>query len=162
AALHPLDQVRALPSDADGIPAARDGFRPLHLAAADQRGAERSRRLAAREAGAEVSGAVRGGSAYRAQIATADTRLRICSVYDIFNIYTFATRPLKMRTNIEIDDALMAAAQKASGRATKKQTVEDALRLMIRMQQQREVGRAFGKYRWRGNLSQGRRGRGTD
>jgi len=67
-----------------------------------------------------------------------------------------------MRTNIEIDDALMAAAQKASGRATKKQTVEDALRLMIRMQQQREVGRAFGKYSWRGNLSQGRRGRGTD
>jgi len=29
-----------------------------------------------------------------------------------------------MRTNIEIDDALMAEAQKASGQATKKQTVE--------------------------------------
>jgi len=37
-----------------------------------------------------------------------------------------------MRTNIEIDDALMAEAQKASGHATKKQTVEQALRLMIR------------------------------
>ncbi len=67
-----------------------------------------------------------------------------------------------MRTNIEIDDALMAAAQKASGRATKKQTVEDALRLMIKMQRQREVGRAFGKYRWRGNLDKSRRGRGAD
>ena len=33
-----------------------------------------------------------------------------------------------MRTNIEIDDALMVEAQKASGHATKKQTVEEALR----------------------------------
>jgi Arc/MetJ family transcription regulator len=30
-----------------------------------------------------------------------------------------------MRTNIEIDDALMAQAQKACGHATKKQTVEE-------------------------------------
>jgi Arc/MetJ family transcription regulator len=36
-----------------------------------------------------------------------------------------------MRTNIEIDDVLMREAQKASGHATKKQTVEEALRLMI-------------------------------
>jgi Arc/MetJ family transcription regulator len=66
-----------------------------------------------------------------------------------------------MRTNIEIDDALMAEAQKASGQATKKQTVEQALRLMIRLRRQQEVGAAFGKYRWRGNLSRSREGRGT-
>src|SRR5437667_164574 len=36
-----------------------------------------------------------------------------------------------MRTNIEIDDKLMAEAQKASGQATKKQTVEQALRLLV-------------------------------
>jgi len=66
-----------------------------------------------------------------------------------------------MRTNIEIDDALMAEAQKASGHATKKQTVEQALRLMIRLRQQREVDAAFGKYRWRGNLARSRKGRGT-
>jgi len=41
-----------------------------------------------------------------------------------------------MRTNIEIDDTLMAEAQKASGHATKKQTVEQALRLMIRLRRQ--------------------------
>jgi Arc/MetJ family transcription regulator len=40
---------------------------------------------------------------------------------------------LPMRTNIEIDDTLMAEAQKASGQLTKKQTVEQALRLMIRL-----------------------------
>ena len=66
-----------------------------------------------------------------------------------------------MRTNIEIDDTLMAEAQKVSGNATKKQTVEEALRLMVRLRRQHEVGAAFGKYRWRGNLAESRRGRGA-
>jgi Arc/MetJ family transcription regulator len=66
-----------------------------------------------------------------------------------------------MRTNIDIDDALMAEAQKVSGQPTKKQTVEEALRLMIRLRQQEDVRAAFGKYRWRGNLGQSRKGRGT-
>jgi Arc/MetJ family transcription regulator len=66
-----------------------------------------------------------------------------------------------MRTNIEIDDALMADAQKASGCATKKQTVEQALRLMIRLRRQQAVDAAFGKYRWRGDLARSRRGRGV-
>jgi Arc/MetJ family transcription regulator len=65
-----------------------------------------------------------------------------------------------VRTNIEIDDKLMAEAQKASGLATKKQTVEQALRLMVRLRRQQEVGAAFGKYRWKGNLARNRRGRG--
>jgi hypothetical protein len=34
---------------------------------------------------------------------------------------------LPIRTNIEIDDGLMAEAQKGSGQANKKQTVEEAL-----------------------------------
>ena len=66
-----------------------------------------------------------------------------------------------MRTNIEIDDALMAEARKLSGNATKRQTVEEALRLMIRLRRQKDVGVAFGKYRWRGNLARSRSGRGT-
>ena len=64
-----------------------------------------------------------------------------------------------MRTNIDIDDTLMAEAQKASGQSTKKQTVEQALRLLIKLRQQQEVGAAFGKYRWRGNLARSRKGR---
>jgi Arc/MetJ family transcription regulator len=66
-----------------------------------------------------------------------------------------------MRTNIEIDDALMAEAQKVSGQATKKQTVEQALRLMIKLRRQQEVDAAFGKYRWRGDLARSRKGRGA-
>jgi Arc/MetJ family transcription regulator len=64
-----------------------------------------------------------------------------------------------MRTNIDIDDALMAEAQKASGQNTKKQTVEEALRLLVRLRRQREAGAAFGKFRWRGNIARSRRGR---
>jgi len=66
-----------------------------------------------------------------------------------------------VRTNIEIDDALMAEAQKVSGQTTKKQTVEQALRLMIKLRRQQEVDAAFGRYRWRGNLGRSRKGRGT-
>jgi Arc/MetJ family transcription regulator len=64
-----------------------------------------------------------------------------------------------MRTHIEIDDTLMAEAQKASGHATKKQTVEQALRLLVRLRRQSEVNAAFGKYRWRGSLARSRKGR---
>jgi Arc/MetJ family transcription regulator len=65
-----------------------------------------------------------------------------------------------LRTNIDIDDALMAEAQKVSGQPTKKQTVEEALRLMIKLRRQEDVRSAFGRYRWNGNLSQSRKGRG--
>jgi Arc/MetJ family transcription regulator len=63
-----------------------------------------------------------------------------------------------MRTNIEIDDALMAEARKVSGHATKKQTVEQALRVMVKLRRQHEADAAFGKYRWRRNLALSRKG----
>jgi Arc/MetJ family transcription regulator len=66
-----------------------------------------------------------------------------------------------MRTNIDIDDMLMAQAQKASGHTTKKQTVEEALRLLASLRRQQEVDSAFGKYPWRGNLARNRKGRGA-
>ena len=64
-----------------------------------------------------------------------------------------------MRPHIEIDDRLMAEAQKASGLTTKKQTVEQALRLMVKLRRQQEVTAAFGKYPWRGDLARSRKGR---
>jgi Arc/MetJ family transcription regulator len=65
-----------------------------------------------------------------------------------------------MRINIEMDDALMAEAQKVSGLATKRATVEEALRLMIKLRRQKAIEAAFGRYRWRGNLARNRQGRG--
>ncbi|WP_369719626.1 type II toxin-antitoxin system VapB family antitoxin [Bradyrhizobium sp. LLZ17] len=66
---------------------------------------------------------------------------------------------MAMRTNIEIDNTLMAEARKASGHATKKQTVKEALRLMIKLRGQHEAGAAFGKHRWRSNLARRRKAR---
>jgi Arc/MetJ family transcription regulator len=64
-----------------------------------------------------------------------------------------------MGIRIEVDEALLAEAQDLSGQATKRKTVEEALRLMIRMRQQQEVRLALAKYRWRGSLARSREGR---
>lgn len=44
-----------------------------------------------------------------------------------------------MRTNIEIDDDLMREAQEAAGTHTKKETVELALRYLVRMKAQERI-----------------------
>lgn len=57
-----------------------------------------------------------------------------------------------MRTNIEIDDDLMAAALKTGEFRTKKEAVEAALRLMVRVRQQEQLTQLRGKVRWDGDL----------
>lgn len=84
--------------------------------------------------------------------------MSLLDVYATIDLYTYLPRN-GMRTNIDIDDKLMAEAQKASGLATKKQTVEQALRLMVKLRRQRDVAVAFGKYPWRGDLARSRMGR---
>ncbi|MFO1145648.1 MAG: type II toxin-antitoxin system VapB family antitoxin [Rhodospirillales bacterium] len=64
-----------------------------------------------------------------------------------------------MRTNIEIDDALMTEAMTVSGPATKRAVVEEGLRLLITLKHQAEVKELFGTVRWQGDLEQSRRGR---
>lgn len=59
-----------------------------------------------------------------------------------------------MRTNIVIDDDLMKKALKASGNKTKKETVEQALRLMIALKRQAEIRAYRGKLKWEGDLEQ--------
>ena len=56
-----------------------------------------------------------------------------------------------MRTNIVIDDRLMADALKATGLKTKKEVVEMGLKTLIKLKQ--EKIKAFkGKLKWEGNL----------
>ena len=62
-----------------------------------------------------------------------------------------------MRTNIEIDDRLMKQAMQSSGRKTKRATVEEGLRLLIRLRRQERTRRLRGKIRWEGNLDESRR-----
>ncbi len=64
-----------------------------------------------------------------------------------------------MRTNIDIDDKLMAQAMRASGAATKKAAVEEALRALIRLHGQASIRRLRGTVKWEGDLKQSRQGR---
>jgi Arc/MetJ family transcription regulator len=64
-----------------------------------------------------------------------------------------------MRTNIEIDDDLMARAVEPGGLKTKRATVEQGLRLLIKPKEQERIGDLFGKIRWQGDLEESRRGR---
>ena len=64
-----------------------------------------------------------------------------------------------MRTNIEIDDKLMAQAMAASGLATKKATVEEALRRLVRQHRQRKAIAALAGAGWVGDLDAMRRDR---
>ncbi|MFM7273547.1 MAG: type II toxin-antitoxin system VapB family antitoxin [Gammaproteobacteria bacterium] len=62
-----------------------------------------------------------------------------------------------MRTNIVIDDKLMADALKASGAKSKKEAVELGLQTLVRLRAQREVRRLRGKIAWEGDLEVMRR-----
>src|SRR5271157_2453112 len=64
-----------------------------------------------------------------------------------------------VRTNIEIDDRLMRQAMRRSGAASKKATVEKALRLLLETHAQTSIRRLRGKVLLVGNLDQSRLGR---
>ena len=59
-----------------------------------------------------------------------------------------------MRTNIVIDDKLMMDALKASGLATKKEAVEQGLKLLVRRSQQQEIRKLRGRIKWEGDLDE--------
>jgi Arc/MetJ family transcription regulator len=62
-----------------------------------------------------------------------------------------------MRTNIDIDDALMAEAMRASGAKTKREAVEIALRKLVQLDRQSEILKFRGKLNWVGDLDAMRR-----
>ena len=62
-----------------------------------------------------------------------------------------------MRTNIVIDDALMEQALAVSGYRTKKETVEEGLKLLIAQKNQSKIRGLRGKLKWEGDLEEMRR-----
>lgn len=64
-----------------------------------------------------------------------------------------------MRTNIVIDDELMAKAIKASGLKTKKEVVEQGLKLIIQRNNQQAIRELRGKLKWEGDLDEMRGGK---
>lgn len=63
-----------------------------------------------------------------------------------------------MRTNIVIDDTLMADALKATGLRTKREAVELGLRTLLQLRRQAEIRDYRGKLPWDGDLEAMRSG----
>ena len=57
-----------------------------------------------------------------------------------------------MRTNIVIDDKLMADAIRASGAKTKREAVELGLAALVRLEKQERIRTFRGKLKWRDDL----------
>ena len=64
-----------------------------------------------------------------------------------------------MRTNIVIDDKLMADALKLTGARTKREAVELGLQILLKTGRQADVKRLRGKIAWQGDLNASRRDR---
>ena len=62
-----------------------------------------------------------------------------------------------MRTNIIIDDDLMAEAMKLSDIKTKKGVVDQALNLLVQVKKQEKIRNLRGKLQWEDNLEEMRR-----
>jgi Arc/MetJ family transcription regulator len=81
---------------------------------------------------------------------------RECVYYDapVHNV-----GPAAMRTNIEIDDELLSQAMTATGLATKRATVEEGLRLLVRLRKQMKALAELKGLGWEGDLEEMRQGR---
>lgn len=64
-----------------------------------------------------------------------------------------------MRTNIVIDDKLMDDALKATGYSTKKEAVEQGLKLLLLRSQQQDIRKLRGRVKWEGDLDEMRGGK---
>ncbi len=64
-----------------------------------------------------------------------------------------------MRTNIEIDDELLFQAMTATGLSTKRATVEEGLRLLVRVRKQAKALAKLKGLGWEGDLDEMRQGR---
>lgn len=63
------------------------------------------------------------------------------------------------RTNIVLNDTLMEKAQQLTGKRTKREVVDYALRELIRKESQKSILAIEGQIRWEGDLDMLRRNR---
>jgi len=59
-----------------------------------------------------------------------------------------------VRTNVVIDDDLMESALKVSGVRTKKDVIEEGLKLLVKVKNQERIKGLRGKLNWTGNLDE--------
>jgi Arc/MetJ family transcription regulator len=75
----------------------------------------------------------------------------------VYNLSLYTHSGHSMRTNIVIDDKLMADAIEATGARTKKEAVELGLRTLIRLKRQERIRSLRGTLEWTGDLDEMRR-----
>jgi Arc/MetJ family transcription regulator len=63
------------------------------------------------------------------------------------------------RTNVVLDEKIVAQAKKATGIKITRQLVDHALRELVRRRRQKEILRLRGSVQWEGDLTSWRRGR---
>lgn len=63
-----------------------------------------------------------------------------------------------MRTNIELDDKLVADAMRATGLKTKKATIEEALRQLVKTDRRKQAIKELAGIGWEGDLDAIREG----
>jgi len=80
----------------------------------------------------------------------------MCIFYDDDTLGTI------MRTNIDIDNALLDAAMTATGLATKKATVEQALQILVERHRRHNAIASLSGIGWEGDLDEIRRDRPDD
>lgn len=64
-----------------------------------------------------------------------------------------------LRTNIELDEALVKEAMKLTGKKTKKEVVNYALQELVSKKKRQKLLELAGKVKWEGNLAQMRKSR---
>ena len=57
-----------------------------------------------------------------------------------------------MRTNIVLDDDLVERAKQLTGIKTKRELIQEALCVLVRLREQEQVRKLRGKLRWEGDL----------
>ena len=67
-----------------------------------------------------------------------------------------------MRINIELDEELIEDAMSCSGATTKREVIENALRLLVKLKSQEQVRSLRGQLQWTGDLESMRLSRASD
>jgi Arc/MetJ family transcription regulator len=62
-----------------------------------------------------------------------------------FNLCVYLLKFIHMRTNIDINDDLLSKAQKITNSKTKKATIENALQLVVTLENQKKLIDLWGK-----------------
>jgi Arc/MetJ family transcription regulator len=66
----------------------------------------------------------------------------------------YTHRRQEMRTNVVVDDDLMKSALKVSGLKTKKDAIEEGLKLLVQVRGRKEIKGFRGKLKWSGSLDE--------